>query len=195
MGCWLAKGRSFGRVTPNCAKFGPWQWRRQAHGELDALISSPWVPESGVAASEVVSPESSKRDAVGKIFGVEYFGKLKEPRKSITSGGSYQHCNGQKNLHFADDAPKHFQQPDRSLHPTVALQMSDWQWRSTLFTDKASWNQIDRHWQTHALREPSGNQAEVRSPNHMNLYKLCAGCKLGVTWVAHTPPHALLHQL
>ena len=76
-----------------------------------------------------------------------------------------------------------------------ALQMPDRQRRSTQSTDKASWNHIDRHWQTHALREPSGNQAEVRSPNHMNLYKLCAGCKLGVTWVAHTPPHALLHQL
>ena len=31
------------------------------------------MPESGVAASEVVSPESSKRDADGKIFGVEYW--------------------------------------------------------------------------------------------------------------------------
>ena len=114
----------------------------------------------------------------------------------ITSGGSYQHCNGQNKIPL----PMMRRSILSSLTEACtlqlhALQMPDRQRRSTQSTDKASWNHIDRHWQTHALREPSGNQAEVRSPNHMNLYKLCAGCKLGVTWVAHTSPHALLHQL
>ena len=193
MGCWLAKERSFGShpTVPNSV--------HENDGARLMGNSTRWSPhlECPKAAQHLRSwaPSHQKETPSEKSSELNTLEKLKEPRKSITSGGSYQHCNGQKNLHFADDAPQHFQQPDRSLHPTVALHMFDWQWWSTQSTDKASWNHIDRHWQTHALREPSGNQAEVRSPNHMSLYKLCAGCKLGVTWVGHTPPHALLHQL
>jgi hypothetical protein len=88
-----------------------------------------------------VRPESAKRDAVGKIFRVEYFGKNR-----ITSGGSYQHCNGQKKIPL----PMMRRSILSSLTEACtlqlhALQMPDRQRRSTQSTDKASWNHIDRH--------------------------------------------------
>ena len=77
------------------------------------------MPESG-AASEVVSPESSKRDAVGILW--------KNPESQGRASLQEEVPNiamVRKKIPFTDDAPQHFKQPDRSLHPTVALQMSD----------------------------------------------------------------------
>ena len=91
-----------------------------AHGHFDASVSSLVAPESGAAAPEVMSPDIVGKRCGRKSSELNTLEKIKEPRKNSTPGGSYQHCNGQKKNPFTDDAPQHFQQPDRSLHPTVA---------------------------------------------------------------------------
>ena len=152
---------------------------------------SPWSPhlerpKAALRHLRSCAPSQQKEMRLGKSSELNTSEKIR-----ITSGGSYQHCNGQKKIPL----PMMRRSILSSLTEACtlqlhALQMPDRQRRSTQSTDKASWNHIDRHWQMRALRAMAMNQESKKVwpelDYHTNLYKLCAGCRLGVTWAAHT---------
>ena len=100
--------------------------------KLDASVSSPGEPGSGVAAAEVVSPEApshQKEMRLGKsseLKNLEGRTSLQEKATNIPIPMI------RKNVHFADDVPQHFKQPDRSLHPTVAC-VTNARWTTTIY--------------------------------------------------------------
>ena len=75
-------------------------------------------------------------------------------------GGRCQHCTS--HLHFTDDVPQHFKQPDRNLHPASAcIGNAHRQDRRHLLTKPAGITFFEMH----VLSEPSGVVNNQKSKN------------------------------